>query len=48
MIIYVLLHPVNELLTQLAALFCAIGLAIQAAIVMYLLEAIFPSAAART
>ena len=42
MILYALLRPANKPLALLAMLFCTIGIAIEAAVCMYLLEAIFP------
>jgi Domain of unknown function (DUF4386) len=41
-ILYVLLRQVHRPLTLLAVAFCVIGIAIEAAMVMYLLEALFP------
>ncbi|TMQ67964.1 MAG: DUF4386 domain-containing protein, partial [Candidatus Eisenbacteria bacterium] len=42
MILYAFLRPANKPLALLAMLFCTIGIAIEAAVCMYLLEAIFP------
>ena len=41
-ILYVLLRPVNRPLVLLATFFCLIGIAVEAAVAMYLLEALFP------
>lgn len=41
-ILYVLLRPVNGPLVLLATFFCLIGIAMEAAVAMYLLEALFP------